>query len=69
MLIGEGKSIDGPGTEGTYTWMEVDNWLKWERKLVEDPYIHHVPGMFGSYTDVLQEACKYIPGLSDDSVF
>ncbi len=68
LFIGEAKAIDGPKVQGTYTWMEVDDWSKWERKLVEGPYIHHVSGIYGHYGDVLQEACKYIPGLIPDRV-
>jgi hypothetical protein len=34
LLIGEGKGVDGPKTRGTYVWFEVDNWPKWERKIV-----------------------------------
>ena len=68
MFIGEGKAVPGPKVQGTYAWMEVDDWSKWERKLVEGPYIHHVSGIYGNYADVLQEACKYIPGLKPDRV-
>jgi len=68
MFLGEGKAVDGPKSTGTYVWLEVDDWAKWERKIVEGPYIHHVPGMYGKYAGVLKEACKYIPGLKADPV-
>ena len=55
--------MDGPKTKGTYVWLEVKDWPKWERKLVEGPYIHHCAGIYGNYTEVLAESCKYIPGL------
>jgi hypothetical protein len=48
--------------------MEVDNWDKWERKMIEGPYIHHVSGIYGKYANILQEACKYIPGLTADRI-
>lgn len=66
MFIGEGKGIDGPKTKGTYLWLEVDNWPKWERVLVEGPYIHHCAGVHGKFADVLTEVCKYIPGIKID---
>lgn len=60
MFIGEGRGTDGPKTKGTYLWVEVENWPKWERTLVEGPYIHHCTGLHGKYGDVLEEAAKYI---------
>ena len=68
MFIGEAKAVDGPHTGGSYTWIDVDNWPKWEHKLVCGPYIHHVSGVYGKYADVIMEACKYIPGLKPDPV-
>lgn len=66
LFIGEGKGTDGPFTRGTYIWIEVGNWPKWEKKIVEGPYIHHVAGIHGKYGEILSEACKYIPGLLAD---
>ncbi|NLB79589.1 MAG: fucose isomerase, partial [Clostridiaceae bacterium] len=66
LFIGEGKGIDGPKTKGTYFWLEVDNWVKWEKVLVEGPYIHHCAGVHGKFADVLEEVCKYIPGIIVD---
>jgi hypothetical protein len=68
MFLGEGKTTAGPKTEGTYVWMEVDDWAKWERKIIEGPYIHHVTGIYGKYSGVLCEACKYIPNLTPDAI-
>lgn len=68
LLIGEAKTTSGPKNVGSYVWIEVDNWKKWERKLVEGPYIHHVCGIYGKYGEILSEACKYINGLSPDVV-
>ena len=68
MFLGEGWSCEGPKSTGTYVWMEVSDWVKWERKIVESPYIHHVTGIYGRYAKVLAEACKYIPGLRADPV-
>lgn len=66
LLIGEAKTTEGPKNLGSYVWIEVDNWAKWEHRLVEGPYIHHVSGIYGKYADVLIEACKYIPALEPD---
>ena len=63
LAIGEGKSIDGPETQNTYVWMEVDNWPRWERILMEGPFIHHVGMTYGNYANALTEACKYVDGL------
>lgn len=68
LFSGEGKAVDGPETTGTYVWFEVDNWDRWEEKLINGPYIHHVACMYGNYSDILNEACKYIPGLNADGV-
>ncbi|MCL2773053.1 MAG: fucose isomerase [Oscillospiraceae bacterium] len=68
MFLGEGQTCAGPKTEGTYVWMQVDDWAKWERKIIEGPYIHHVTGIYGRYSDVLCEACKYIPNLKSDMI-
>jgi L-fucose isomerase-like protein len=64
LAIGQGKSIDGPYTQNNYVWMEVDDWPRWERTLMQGPFIHHTGMMYGQYGDALVEACKYIPGLA-----
>lgn len=66
MFLGEGKGINGPMTKGTYVWFETENWPKWEHKLVQGPYIHHVAGTYGKVADVLLEACRYIKNLTPD---
>ena len=68
LFIGEAKTTDGPKNVGSYVWIEVDNWAKWEHKLVEGPYIHHVCGIYGKCGEILYEACKYINALSPDVV-
>ena len=66
LFIGEAKTTTGPKNVGSYVWVEVENWAKWEHKLVEGPYIHHVSCVYGKYGEILMEACKYIPFLSPD---
>lgn len=68
LLIGEAKTTDGPKNLGNYVWIEVDDWAKWEHKLVEGPYIHHVCGVYGKCGEILLEACKYIGALAADPV-
>ncbi|MEG1516288.1 MAG: L-fucose/L-arabinose isomerase family protein [Clostridia bacterium] len=67
LFIGEGKGVEGPETTGTYCWFEVDNWPKWEKHLVEGPYIHHVSGVHLKVAHVLAESCKYL-GVKVDAV-
>ena len=62
------KGVEGPPTKGNYVWVETENWPRWERKLIYGPYVHHIIGIHGKYAAVLQEACRYIHGLTPDSV-
>ncbi len=68
LLAGVCKSAEGPYTFGTYLWARFDDLSKWEHKLVEGPYIHHMAEIEGDYTEELKEFCKYIPHLNPDSV-
>ena len=60
LFAGEGDTIEGPETNGTYVWMEVDNWKRWEEKLMFGPYIHHLGCVYGSYLPVLREVARYL---------
>lgn len=64
----ECQTTYGPATTGNYVWIETKDWGRWEDKLMYGPYIHHIAGVYGSYKDVLREACKYL-GVSFDCVF
>lgn len=68
LLAEESMTIPGPFTQNTYVWVEVENWKKFERKVIEGPYIHHTACIYGRYKDVLKEACKYIQGLEYDEI-
>lgn len=68
LFSGEGKTCDGPETTDTYVWFETDCWERWEEVLINGPYIHHVSGIYGNYSEVLNEACKYMPGVASDSM-
>ena len=61
--FGEGHTTEGPYTQEFYTWMEVDNWPKWERQLIEGPYIHHCSCVFEHCADVFAEAARFLPEL------
>ena len=68
ILSGTFTSTTGPYTLGTYLWAEFDDLPKWERKIIEGPYIHHMAEIEGDYTMELKEFCKYIPHLKPDAV-
>ncbi|MEG0766296.1 MAG: class II fructose-bisphosphate aldolase, partial [Clostridia bacterium] len=68
MLAGNFTTTTGPYTFGTYLWAKFDDLPKWERKLVEGPYIHHMAEIEGDYSQELREFCKYVPGLTLDTV-
>lgn len=59
LFFGEGRGVEGPVTGGNYIWVEVDDWSRWERKLMYGPYIHHACGIHGKYSNVLEEVCRY----------
>lgn len=66
--FGQGEGTTGPSTVGTYVWMQVGDWLRWERHFIRGPYIHHVAGIHGHFGPILWEACRYIPHLQADPV-
>ena len=65
-FVGKGDSVEGPVTNGNYVWLKVDDWVKWEKKFVYGPYIHHVVGVFGDHRAALQDACRYL-GIAYDT--
>lgn len=60
LFAGEAKTTTGPETTHTYVWMEVDQWKRWEEKLIFGPYIHHVGVLYGKYLPVLREVARYL---------
>jgi hypothetical protein len=62
--VGQGRTVPGPATNEFYAWMEVDDWPRWERQIMQGPYIHHCSAVYDHCADVLEEACRYIPHLS-----
>jgi len=67
LFAGEGKTTTGPVTTGTYVWLEVEDWKRWEEKLMYGPYIHHIGGMYGHFLPVLREVSRYL-GIHFDTV-
>ena len=61
--IGKGHTVDGPMTLEVYAWLEVSDWKKYERKLIVGPYLHHCSCIFDDCAEVLENACRFIPGL------
>jgi L-fucose isomerase-like protein len=66
LFAGVGKGVDGPSTNGNYVWLEVDDWVKWEKKFIYGPYIHHVACIHGNYIPIMEEACRYIEDVEID---
>jgi len=62
LAVGEGETIPGPVTLNNYVWVRVNNWTRWERQLIEGPFIHHMAMTYGRCASALIEAVKYMPG-------
>ncbi len=62
------KTAEGPATNGTYIWAEFDDLAKVEQKVLQGPYIHHFIEIEGDFREELNEFCKFIPGLSVDTL-
>lgn len=68
LFVGHAKSTTGPWTSGTYLWIKVNNWSKWEEKFINGPYIHHIVGVHAKIAPVLYEVVKYIKGIKLDTI-
>lgn len=68
LFTGHAKSARGPKTIGTYMWIKVKDWTKWEEKFIYGPYIHHVTGIHSNISPALYEATRYIEGLTLDPI-
>ena len=66
LMCGKGKAVPGPKVNGTYVWMEVDDWPLWEERLVKGPYIHHMSGVYADVLPAMAGAVRFIPGLEAD---
>jgi len=63
LAVGQGRSMNGPDTLNNYVWMKVDDWPRWERTLMQGPFIHHAAMLYAHCADALVEACRFVPGL------
>ncbi|WP_343207954.1 hypothetical protein [Anaerolentibacter hominis] len=68
LFADEAESVEGTYTTGTYLWAKMDNWVKWEKKFIYGPYIHHTSIVYGHVKKILKEACRFISGVQYDSV-
>ena len=68
LFCGEGQTVSGPFNQGTYTYLQVNDWPQWEEKLIYGPYIHHVAGAYGHFSAALYEAARHIDHLEFDPV-
>jgi len=63
IAVGEGQSTTGPITQNNYVWLRVDDWPRWERALIEGPFIHHCAMAYGHFADAVVEAARFLPGV------
>ncbi|MBS3764102.1 MAG: L-fucose/L-arabinose isomerase family protein [Planctomycetes bacterium] len=68
MFTGHARGTDGPATHGTYLWVEVNDWPRWEERFVCGPYVHHIVGVHGKLAPVFYEACKFIGDIEPDLI-
>jgi len=63
LAVGEGASVDGPDTLNNAVWMEVDDWPRWERAIIEGPFIHHAAMTYGRYEAAISDAGEFVPDI------
>jgi L-fucose isomerase-like protein len=63
LALGEGDTIDGPETLNNYLWMRVDDWPRWERTLMDGPFIHHCAMSYGHDAQAVRQAVRFVDGL------
>lgn len=68
VIFGECDTVDGPYTHGTYIWGKFKDLNKFERKLIEGAYIHHVSEIEGSLCEEIKDFCKFLGNLKADPV-
>jgi L-fucose isomerase-like protein len=66
LFADECKGVDGPWTDGNYLWIETKDWIKWEKKFIYGPYVHHIAGAHGCYKKELAELCYYLGNVEHD---
>lgn len=68
LLGGKFNTAKGPHTFGTHIWAEFKDLSAVEKKLINGPYIHHMSELYGDYSEVLEEFCKFVPNLEFDPI-
>jgi len=68
LFSGQAKGTLGPKIKGTYLWIKVSDWSKWEEKIIYGPYIHHVVGIHDLISPVLYEAANYMKEIRFDPI-
>ena len=63
LAVGEGETVPGPRTLNNYVWIEVADWPRWERALIEGPFMHHVGISYARYGKALRQMTKFVQGL------
>lgn len=63
LAVGEAHTCEGPRTLNNYVWVEVNDWPRWERTLMEGPFIHHMAMNYGHHAGAMREAVKYMPDI------
>ncbi|MDR2391153.1 MAG: fucose isomerase, partial [Planctomycetota bacterium] len=66
LIAGTARGVDGPYTYGAGVWMRFDDLPRWERMMIEGPYIHHMAEIPGDYLSELKEFCRYYPEIRLD---
>lgn len=66
LLAGNCQGAEGPHTYGASFWARFDDLPKWERRLVEGPYIHHLAEVQGDHLAAIKEFVRYFPDLTLD---
>ncbi|MDR1533944.1 MAG: fucose isomerase [Planctomycetota bacterium] len=67
LLAGNCEGAEGPHTYGASFWARFDNLPKWEKRLVEGPYIHHLAEVRGDYLEAVRDFAKYYPEIELDT--
>ncbi len=63
LAVGEGETCDGPATLNNYAWMRVPDWPRWERTLIEGPFLHHIAMTHAHCGPALKDAARFVPDL------
>ncbi|MDR1534747.1 MAG: fucose isomerase [Planctomycetota bacterium] len=66
LLAGTARGVEGPHTYGAGVWMKFADLPRWERMMVEGPYIHHLAEIPGDYLAELREFVRYYPDIRLD---